>query len=264
MNKTQGGTVGRSWLGNEIVFFKTGTGIKKIVFIGGFSAADTVSGKELSEWAKEAEECLFSGENFGEFKASVLFAKVTVYVVPNVNPDGAYFRQTSDIFNPFHDRAERIRKNNPNTEWTANARGTDLSKNFSGYWMKAKMFERERGIFTPAPSGYGGEYPESELETSSLCGFIRRISPDFICVFSDESRGIYTDKCLDIKDNIQQKAILISKLKGFPLYERMLRDSAATLPVWVKNELGISAFSVGLGKDEDTKNKDVITLCAAL
>lgn len=264
MDFRQTGTVGRSWLGNEITFSKIGTGIKKILFSGGFSAADSTSPKALCTWAEEAEKCYGSGENFGEFRAAVLFAKVTVYVIPNVNPDGIFFRTKPDKFNPFYERSESIKRNHPGKEWRANARGTDLSKNFAGDWMRAKMTERENGIFTSAPCGYGGEYPESELETSSLCSFIRRIAPDFICIFSDENRGIYTDKCINISDSVQQKAIFISKLKDLSIIEREYAASAATLPVWAKKELDTGAFSVGLGKTDDIANRDIITLCAAL
>ena len=264
MNITENGIVGRSWLGNEITYSKIGNGIKKIMLIGGFSATDNVSSKALSEWTKEAEECYKTGSNFGNFRVAALFAKITVYVIPKINPDGIFFQEKPDRFNPFYDRAESIKRNYPDKEWTANARGTDLSKNFNGNWMKAKMFERENGIFMPAPSGYGGEYPESELETSSLCGFIRRTGPDFICIFSNEECGIYSDKYINNKDSIHQKAILISKLKNLPLIERELKDSAATLPVWAKKELDTASFSVGTGDRSGTEIRDIITLCAAL
>lgn len=264
MNYNENGAFGRSWLGNEITYSKIGNGIKKILFIGGFSATDNVSSKALREWATEAAECYKACSNFGDFRAAALFAKVTVYVIPNINPDSIFFQGKPDRFNPFYERAESIKRNHPNKEWTANARGTDLSKNFNGNWMKAKMLERENGIFTPAPSGYGGEYPESELETSSLCGFIRKTAPDFICIFSNEECGIYLDKCINNKDSVHQKAILISKLENLPLIEREINDSAATLPVWAKKELEAASFSVGINRKSSTEIRDIITLCAAL
>lgn len=261
---TENGIIGRSWLGKEIEYAKIGTGIKKVLLIGGFSAIDDHSVRVLSNWTETARKSYEKGENFGEFRAASLFAKTTVFVIKNINPDGGVFAAGPDIFNPFYGRAQSIRKNYPHRPWTANARGTELSKNFAGKWMEAKMNERSENTFTPAPSGYGGEFPESELETSSLCGFIRKTVPDFICIFSDEKKGIYLDQCIDTYINIQQKAMLISKLKNFPIIERSSKESAATLPTWVKKELDIPSFTVGLADTERDPCIDTVTLCMAL
>ena len=261
---TEKGIIGRSWLGEEIGYVKIGTGIKKVLLIGGFSAVDGISSAVLSDWTEKACESYEKNKNFGEFRAASLFAKTTVFIINNINPDGKKFANGPDVFNPFYGRAQSIRKNYPDRHWTANARGTELSKNFAGKWMEAKMAERSENTFTPAPSGYGGEYPESELATSSLCGFIRKTEPDFICIFTDEKKGIYIDKCIDTSANIQQKAMLISKLKNFPLKERTSKESAATLPVWVKKELDIPSFTVGLAEAECDLCIDTVTLCAAL
>ncbi len=259
------GIIGKTWSGRDIGYVKIGTGLKKVLLIGGFSAADDISPKILSDWADKAELCYEKHEIFGDFRAASLFANITVYVVARLNPDGAAIRTKPDMFDPFYLRTENIKKNYPDREWTANARGIDLSKNFSCNWIEAKMKERRENTFTPAPSGYGGEFPESEMETASLCGFIRKTKPDFICVFSNGEDGIYIGSGANVSANVKQKAAIISKLKGLRFKEQSESDLAATLPLWAKAELDIPAFSVGIQKADDfARYTNIITLSCAI
>ncbi len=77
------------------------------------------------------------------------------------------------------------------SRWQANARGVDLNHNFDAGFELCKQAEQSAGILGPGPGKYGGERPESEPETRSICRFIRTQPVRQLYAFHSQGEEIY-------------------------------------------------------------------------
>ena len=110
---------------------------------------------------------------------------VMFHVVPMANPDGAVISlQGPEALNDPA-LAEGVRQmlaaeGESHTMWKANARGTDLNRNFPEEW-------EELTGRTPGSDRYRGPSPLSEPETQALAGYLDRY--DFAATISYHSYG---------------------------------------------------------------------------
>ena len=262
------GNVGKSWLCREIKYVKVGFGSKVTVVVGDFAANSSAAGNVLMRWLNDAGKAVKKNGNIGDFRMDAFAEKNTVYVVPLPNPDGDELcRSGIDESNPFCPRVKRINKNSENfSEWSANIRGIDLERNFNARWLDGKMFERKKNIFMPSPSGYGGEFPESELESASLCYFIRKTEPSGICVLRSGKRSAEYFSGTDVSGEAERKARFIAKLSGIPVGEIPPERAAGSICGWAELELSIPAVQILVENAEKDYEiyRDILTVAAAI
>ncbi len=115
-------------------------------------------------------ELLLNNYETGVFEGKRLrdtLSNVCLYIVPMGNPDGVELCQRG--LSSVKDKAlrEYLRTINMGSDdfsrWKANIRGVDLVSNFDAKWA-----EKETVADSPAPYGYKGTHPLSEVE-SRLC-----------------------------------------------------------------------------------------------
>lgn len=149
---------------------------KTILIHAGIHAREYVNPYLVMEQLEQYMECyecgIFRGRSYKE-----LLDNVSVHIVPMVNPDGIAISQfgESALRSPeliqtlracyAYDKAARRTKSSYAAylaQWKANARGTDLNRNFTvGFGADAKASH-------PSYAGYPGPAPFSEPETLSL------------------------------------------------------------------------------------------------
>lgn len=122
-----------------------------------------LTAKVLVEFSKELIECADS-------------LCCSVYIVPMVNPDGVEIAA----------RGKR---------WQANARGVDLNHNYDALWSLSKNAEEQNGVFSPGPTRYGGEFPESEPEAHAVANFTRQNKFDLVAALHSQGEVVYYDFC---------------------------------------------------------------------
>ena len=262
------GSVGKSWLCREIKYIKVGDGEKVSVIVGDFAANASEAKNLLLRWVSDAGNAFKRNGDLGDFKMKAFAEKNTVYIIPLPNPDGDELcREGIDETNPFYPRVKRINKNSLNfSEWTANLRGIDLARNFNARWLDGKMLERKRNIFMPSPSGYGGEFPESELETASLCYFIRKTEPSGICVLRSGKKSVEYYPGTASSETAERKARFISKLNEINVGEIPPERASGSLCGWASSELSVPALqlSVENAEKEYEAYRDILTVAAAI
>ena len=184
-SKSEVKITGKSWLSRDIYCTVAGHGGRNVVIVGGFCGKDVAISSFLTDFIHQLDDCETLNRRISEFNISALCGSNKLHFIPILNPDGITLNNvgiSSD--NPFHGRVMKVmRGSNDISQWDANIRGTQLNCNFNYKWVEGKLRERDCGIFSSSPSGYGGEYPESELETSSLCSYCRKILPDIVIEF---------------------------------------------------------------------------------
>lgn len=134
-----------------------------VLYIGGIHGTDLYTPAVLLRFIKDYAEFLEAGKRLYSVSMPYLYASRTIHVVPMLNPDGYAIRKVgvSDI--PIADRLTRINSqmngSGDFSDWQYNARGVDLSQNFTHCMEEV-----------PETAGLNAE---SEPETAALCRYIR-------------------------------------------------------------------------------------------
>ena len=169
----------RSILGREIPVFTLGNGKKAVVYVGGIGGTEALLSLVLLDFIKDYHGQYERGGKVFDTGVPFLFAERRIIVVPMLNPDGAsYALKGVSRHNPIRERVLKMNGSEDFAAWQANARGVDLSCNFNAGFGGDRVNGHEmRG---GAPSGFGGEYPESEPESAALCRLLRFLGEDLL------------------------------------------------------------------------------------
>ncbi|MBQ8301643.1 MAG: peptidase M14, partial [Clostridia bacterium] len=200
------------------------------------------------------------------YDAKELFDKVTLCIVPMVNPDGVDIAVNGlDITNEFHRRLiSMVGIHSFNHVWQANVRGVDINHNFDANWQMT--------VDKPSPTKYGGECAESESETKAITEFVRKEKFDMLLAFHSQGKEIYYDfdgmtgvRSLEIAKKMAQES-------GYAVCIPEGSASYGGCKDWFIKEFGKEGFTVeiGLGKnplpmemlDEVYEENAKIVLCA--
>ncbi len=263
-------TVGKSWSSRDIISSSTGHGSKNVLIIGGLGGKDLCVSDFLSGFSHELDEKLASKGRISDFNISALCSKSKIHIISMLNPDGIILNNLGILpDNPFYGRVSGMMKGSGDfNKWDANIRGVSLYGNFNRNWIRLKLSERSNGIFMNSPSGYFGEYPESELEVSSLCSFARVLKPGIVfelrlcdnnCIIP-----VVTD---ENKYRITAFSRVISEYTNIKVVEDKSFENG-TFSSWVEGEFDCLAFIMGITEKMSHDNvnalKNAILLGTAL
>lgn len=245
--------LGRSVLGREIPIVRLGTGQRSVLYVGGVYGTDAAISLVLLDFVQDYLSCLSRRMTQYSYPLEQLFRERSIYIVPMLNPDGVcYVREGVRADNPLYDRVCAMKgKNKEFDAWRANARGVDLSCNFSVGFLEGKRAERARGVVSGAAQGFGGEYPESEPETSALCRMIRSCEENLIGIvsFSVGKDGI---RC-SCEDNMTAKCVatgrVLSRLTGLSLTRG--DGVRGSLSDWCVRTLSLPTYEIAFALPND-------------
>lgn len=189
------GTIGYSVLGRPITFLKMGVGKKKVFYNGSFHANEWITTIVLLKFMEEMADAFVNRRRFYGVDLERLFRKVTLYVVPMVNPDGV------DVVNGAIENhavlrgVEKIADNYPSIPypdgWKANIRGVDLNLQFPAEWNQAREIKFAQGFTTFAPRDFVGEGPLTEPESLAVYEFTLEQNFDLILAYHSQGEVIY-------------------------------------------------------------------------
>ena len=144
-------SIGRTYLGKEILALKAGSGRKPIVAVGAHHGREFISSQFI----------------MAELDGLRLPDDITLYAIPMLNPDGVELAYSAD------------------SRWKANARGVDLNRNYPCLFYE-KMTQPK-----PFREGFKGYYPASERETKCLIDFVNSVDPIAAITFHAKGEEIY-------------------------------------------------------------------------
>ena len=183
-------TIGYSVMQRRIPALRIGTGPTNVLFNAAHHANEWITSPLVMKFAQHCAQMLESGGTVGGTPAPELFARITLTVVPMVNPDGVdlvtgqlrpgtYFYAAAKSLNtpplPFPDG------------WKANIRGVDLNLNYPAEWEKARELKFARGYTEPGPRDFVGPAPLSEPESAAMARLTEQ--NDFALTVSYHTQG---------------------------------------------------------------------------
>ncbi len=146
------------------------------------------------------------------------------WIVPLVNPDGAYLCETKDPM------------------WKANARGVDINCNFDADWGCGRLNTKLRGS-----ENCIGDRPFSEPETIAVRNFTLKVKPYVTLSFHTKGGEIYYE--YGGRGDIRG-AEIIANCTGYKV--RKIFGSSGGYKDWCIQKLRIPAYTVECGADKLT------------
>lgn len=191
----------------NIFCIEIGNGEKNAVFSAAFHGLEYLTATALIEFAKRFSEI------------SEYHSRLRLFVVPMVNPDGVEIAINGiDPKNAYHrDIIKHTGIIDFTKVWQANASGVDINHNFNAGWDSI--------CDSPAPTKYGGEYPESEPETRAIANLLRKTEPELFIAFHSQGKEIYYDFNGLESESAKENAEFVAKRTG---YKATVPDGTAT------------------------------------
>lgn len=235
-------SAGESVMGRELLYFKTGCGEKKLLLCGAFHGLEYLTAAFLMKFLDELLSRAEENADFFGYGAAELLGRVTLFVLPMVNPDGVDIAVNGiDLDNSFH--RELIRDVGVlgfDREWQANARGVDINHNFNARWKR--LAER------PAPTKHGGPYPESEPETRAVIDLVRSERFDMLAAFHSQGGEIYYDFHGQTGPRSLELARKMAAASGYKVRRPLGTASFGGCKDWFIQEYRREGFTIEMGR----------------
>lgn len=182
--------IGSSVMGKQIVALRIGSGERRVHLNGSVHANEWITTPLLMRFIEQYAKAYRSGVPWRGIDPQECYNRISLWVVPMVNPDGVELVQEG--VTPQHPYYKSLLHWNGGsfqfTRWKANIRGVDLNDQFPAHWEE----ERERrGKTSPGPRDYTAEGPLTEPEAIALAQFTRQEMFDMVLSLHTQGEEIY-------------------------------------------------------------------------
>ena len=247
--------IGESYLGKNINLVRIGKGSRKVIYIGSHHSMEWITSVLLMRFIEDFCKSYISGEKLYGYDPEYIFNTRTIYIVPMLNPDGVHLVLNGlDEYNPVRSRLIQMNGYSENfSDWQANARGVDLNHNYDADFNLLKKLETAAGITEPCKTRYGGEFPESEPEVSSLTSFIRSDGDiSLLAALHTQGETIYWRYKDIIPPKAKTLANLTAKATGYKLeYPDEEIASYGGCKDWFISKFNKPGFTIECGKGKN-------------
>ena len=245
--------IGKTVLSRRVVAFTLGKG--GLILTGVFHGAERITAMMLYKFLDDVCDKM---ERDDSFYQQVMQTGLTV--VPMVNPDGVEIS-----CNGVHTAGKNsemiseclIKAQLPHKKWQANANGVDINHNFDAGFYEVKKRERELNIFSPSPTRYGGEYPESESESRALCDLCSDSDFSVAVALHSQGREIYYDFGRNTPSVSRKLAEKMAELSGYTVSHPEGIAVGGGFKDWFIERFHRSAFTIEVGLGENPLPPDI-------
>jgi len=176
-------SAGTSVEGRDLLVIRLGKGDRKILLCGAHHAREYISSSYLMKMVEVYADKADKDEPFGDFRPRELLSRVTIVVVPMVNPDGVNL--VNNGLQAVSDQeavAAMVMVNPSYRHWKANINGVDLNRQYPALWE-----EKYDDVGQPASENYKGTASATEPEVQAMMALAR--SEDFVLSASFHAKG---------------------------------------------------------------------------
>ena len=245
-------SVGESVLGSPLTLLRLGSGEKRVFVNGAHHANEWLTAPLLLRYLEEAAEALAFGRPLHGADAAALFRRVTLELLPLVNPDGVDL--VTGLLAP--DAAvRRLAANYPAIPfpagWKANIRGVDPNLQYPAGWQEARRIKFAQGYTRPGPRDFVGDGPLTEPEPLALYRLTRRRNYALTLSFHSQGEVIYW-KYLDFEP-AHSRAIgeELARVSGYSLELTPAASSYAGYKDWFIQDFDRPGYTVEIGSGEN-------------
>lgn len=242
-------SIGKSVMGREIWMLKIGTGEKQVFYNASFHANEWITTPVLLKFAEEYIRAV------AQDRATELFRKATLYLVPLVNPDGVDLVTGALQEGSYYDKAVQIASAYPDIPfpdgWKANIEGVDLNLQFPAGWELAKEIKYSQGYTLPAPRDYVGPAPLTAPESVAVYELTRQSDFRLILCYHTQGEVIYW-KYKDYEPECSRRiAEAFAKSSGYALEETPAASGNAGYKDWFIQDYNRPGYTIEVGLGEN-------------
>ena len=244
--------IGRSVLGTPILAMKMGIGRQKVFYNASFHANEWITTPVLLRFAEELAEAYSTRGRLYGIDVSRLLRKVTLYVIPLVNPDGVDLVNGAVSDELVLSNAEQIADRYPGipypSGWKANIRGVDLNLQYPAEWLVARQTKFEQGFTTFAPRDFVGEGPLTEPESLAVYNYTLQENFDLILAYHTQGEVIYW-KFLDYEPpRSREIALYFGQVSGYAVEETPIASGYAGYKDWFIQNYNRPGYTIEVGQ----------------
>ena len=230
-----------------------GNGPRKVIFSASHHANEWITSLVLLKFAEELAEAIRSGGQIYGQDARDLAERVTIYMVPMVDPDGVDL--VAGAIGPGsiqYDLAERLARNYPSIPfpngWKANLLGVDLNLQYPAGWLQAREIKFAQGFVNPGPRDYVGRAPLNQFETRALAGYTAFIDPALVVALHSQGKEIYWQFKDIFVPGAEELGRKMAEVSGYTLADTPFNSSFAGYKDWFIQEFRRPGYTIEVGE----------------
>ena len=247
--------IGESTLREKIIYIKLGEGNKKLFINSSHHANEWMTSLVTMMFIEKYLKLYNKKEYYKGYDIKELWEKVSVFIVPMVNPDGVNLCLKNkkiinekiyiEIWKEYENKLE---------DWKANIRGVDLNLNYPAGWEQAVINKRKKGIDKPGPRDYPGPNAVSEIETKNIINFTKLYNFDMTISMHSQGQEIYYNYLNYKIDKAYEIGKKLEKVSGYLLTNPDYNSSFAGYKDWFIENFKKPGYTIEIGKGEDGKS----------
>ena len=236
--------IGKTILGSEIDAYVLGSGARHVMYIGAHHALDALCENLLFAFIYDV--CIDkNNKSIKGINREFLLQMFTFYVIPALNLDGIAISRGEGRDNILSERQRRICGGDFSC-WQANARGVDLDRNYELGFFEYSKTQSKRGVYF-SPSGFSGEYPESEPESAAVANLLRVTGPALVVSFGSAGQEI---SYLPDVPKARRLAERFAERTDYRVLNPSAEENRGTLSAYASS-LGALSLTLKLGRGEN-------------
>lgn len=249
------GSIGKSVLGKDLSYMKLGNGNKKVFYSGAIHANEWITTPLLLQFVEDLAYAYETEQTLNGVNVGRLLRRVSVYIVPVLNPDGVDVVNGAVTQERVRARTEQIAAAYPEipypSGWKANINGVDLNLQFPAGWEQARQIKFSQGYTSPSPRDYVGEGPLTEPESLSVYNFTLEQEFDLILAYHSQGEVIYW-KFLDYEPpRSREIALYFGEVSGYTVEETPQASGYAGYKDWFIQNYNRPGYTIEVGMGEN-------------
>ncbi len=242
--------------GRPVSTLVVGNGPRKVLFSAAFHGNEWITTPILLTFAAQLGEAIVSGGEIAGKNARQLKDKVTIYMVPLVNPDGVdLVTGAIDRDSPEYALATALSENYPDIPfpagWKANLLGVDLNLQFPAGWSQAREIKFMQGFTRPGPRDYVGRAPLDQVESRAMYGYTQAVAPDLVVALHSQGEEIYWQFEDVFVPGARALGERLARVSGYALADTPYNSSFAGYKDWFIKEYRRPGYTVEVGRGEN-------------
>lgn len=242
--------------GRPISTLVIGTGPRKVLYTAAHHANEWITTLILLKFARDFARAIDEGTQIGGMDARELSQRVTIYMVPLVDPDGVDL-VTGAIApdSPEYSFARALAQNYPQIPfpngWKANLLGVDLNLQYPAGWLQAREIKFRQGYTRPGPRDYVGRAPLDQLESRALYGYTQALDPALVLAFHSQGEEIYWQFDDIFVEGAQELGQRLAQVSGYTLANTPYESGFAGYKDWFIKEYRRPGYTIEVGRGEN-------------
>ena len=243
---------GHSVLGRPIFCLAAGTGGRQIFYNGTHHANEWITAPLTARFLEEYAAAYAEGTTVEGLDVREAWKRVTLFVAPLVDPDGADLVTGEIASGGTYTSASSIAAEYPEIPfpngWKANISGTDLNLQYPAGWEEAREIKFAQGFRCPAPRDFVGTAPLSAPESRGIYTLTREHDFALTISYHTQGRVIYWKYGDREPDGARALAERFALLSGYSVEDVPYASGFAGYKDWFIDAYDRPGFTIEAGQ----------------